>query len=39
MRWSHEEGSGTAVEINKRIPIPKLRRLSDTAPAVASPAA
>ena len=39
MRWAHEEGSCTAVAINKRIPIPKLRRLSDTAPAVASPAA
>ena len=39
MRWSHDDGSGTAVAINKRIPIPKLRRLSDTAPLVASPTA
>ncbi|MCX6497337.1 MAG: FAD-dependent oxidoreductase [Arthrobacter sp.] len=39
MRWSHREGSGTAVAINKRIPIPKLRRLSEAAPEVASPAA
>ena len=39
MRWSHGEGSGTAVAINKRIPIPKLRRLSGSAPAAASPAA
>ncbi len=39
MRWSHEDGSGTAVAINYRIPIPKLRRLSNTAPAAASPAA
>lgn len=39
MRWSHGEGSGTAVAINKRIPVPKLRRLSGSAPAAASPAA
>ena len=39
MRWSHEAGSGTAVAINKRIPIPRLRHLSNTAPATASPAA
>jgi 3-phenylpropionate/trans-cinnamate dioxygenase ferredoxin reductase component len=39
MRWSHEDGSGTAVAINYRIPIPKLRRLSNAAPAAVSPAA
>lgn len=42
MRWSHDDGSGTAVALNKRIPIPKLRRLSEAAPAgpaASSPAA
>ena len=39
MRWSHRDGSGTAVAVNKRIPIPKLRRLSESAAALASPAA
>lgn len=28
MRWAHNDGSGTAVAINHRIPIPKLRRLA-----------
>ncbi|SEF64761.1 Pyridine nucleotide-disulphide oxidoreductase [Thermomonospora echinospora] len=28
MRWSHDDGSGTAVALNHRIPIPRLRRLS-----------
>lgn len=31
MRWSHGDGSGTAVALNKRIPIPRLRRLSRAA--------
>jgi hypothetical protein len=38
MRWSHDDGSGTAVAINYRIPVPKLRRLSNTAPAAVSSA-
>ncbi|MGI5160674.1 NAD(P)/FAD-dependent oxidoreductase [Microbispora sp. CA-102843] len=28
MRWSHDDGSGVAVALNHRIPIPRLRRLS-----------
>lgn len=28
MRWAHADGSGTAVAINYRIPIPRLRRLA-----------
>jgi NADPH-dependent 2,4-dienoyl-CoA reductase/sulfur reductase-like enzyme len=39
LRWSHDDGSGTAVAVNYRIPVPRLRRLSATAPATASPAA
>ncbi|GAA2156286.1 NAD(P)/FAD-dependent oxidoreductase [Actinomadura napierensis] len=31
MRWSHGDGSGTAVALNHRIPIPRLRRVSRTA--------
>jgi 3-phenylpropionate/trans-cinnamate dioxygenase ferredoxin reductase component len=38
LRWGHEDGSGTAVAINYRIPIPKLRRLSVAPAPVASPA-
>ncbi len=39
MRWSHADGSGTAVALNYRTPIPKLRRLANPAPAlVESPA-
>ncbi|MEV7646941.1 FAD-dependent oxidoreductase [Arthrobacter sp. NPDC089319] len=39
MRWTHEDGRGTAVALNYRIPIPKLRRLANPAPAqVPSPA-
>jgi 3-phenylpropionate/trans-cinnamate dioxygenase ferredoxin reductase subunit len=39
MRWTHPDGSGTAVALNYRIPIPKLRRLANPAPAlVESPA-
>ena len=37
LRWSHEDGSGSAVALNYRIPVPKLRRLGATAP-VPSPA-
>ncbi|MFM6979953.1 MAG: NAD(P)/FAD-dependent oxidoreductase [Micrococcales bacterium] len=32
MRWSNPDGTGTAVSINYRIPIPKLRALSRQAP-------
>ncbi|MGF9663876.1 FAD-dependent oxidoreductase [Arthrobacter crystallopoietes] len=38
MRWSHADGTGTAVGINYRIPIPKLRRLAN-APAAVAPSA
>ncbi|GAA4288869.1 NAD(P)/FAD-dependent oxidoreductase [Georgenia daeguensis] len=37
LRWGHQDGAGTAVAINYRIPVPKLRRLGAAAP-VASPA-
>jgi 3-phenylpropionate/trans-cinnamate dioxygenase ferredoxin reductase subunit len=37
MRWDHEDGTGTAAAINYRIPIPKLRRLANTAPALRAP--
>ncbi|MFD1212406.1 NAD(P)/FAD-dependent oxidoreductase [Arthrobacter sp. GCM10027362] len=39
MRWSHEDGTGTAVAINYRIPIPKLRRLSKAGSPAGSSAA
>ncbi|XVQ90203.1 FAD-dependent oxidoreductase [Microbispora siamensis] len=29
MRWPHDDGSGAAVALNYRIPIPRLRRLSE----------
>jgi 3-phenylpropionate/trans-cinnamate dioxygenase ferredoxin reductase subunit len=32
MRWQNSDGSGTAVSINYRMPIPKLRALSRQAP-------
>lgn len=38
MRWPHADGTGTAVGLNYRIPIPKLRRLAN-APAAAPSAA
>ncbi|MGM0931216.1 MAG: NAD(P)/FAD-dependent oxidoreductase [Actinomycetota bacterium] len=39
MRWTHPDGTGTAAALNYRIPIPKLRRLANPAPAlVESPA-
>src|SRR5690606_32270555 len=28
MRWFHDDGAGTAVALNYRIPIPRLRRVS-----------
>ncbi|MFJ2734478.1 NAD(P)/FAD-dependent oxidoreductase [Streptomyces sp. NPDC087317] len=31
MRWSHEDGTGDAVALNYRIPIPRLRRMTRTA--------
>ncbi|PWU44169.1 pyridine nucleotide-disulfide oxidoreductase [Micromonospora globispora] len=31
MRWSHDDGSGAAVALNHRIPIPRLRRVSQMA--------
>lgn len=31
MRWSHDDGSGSAVALNYRIPIPRLRRVSHAA--------
>lgn len=34
MRWQNDDGTGTAVSLNYRIPIPKLRALSRQAPAV-----
>jgi 3-phenylpropionate/trans-cinnamate dioxygenase ferredoxin reductase component len=39
MRWSHPDGTGTAVGLNYRIPIPKLRRLANTPAAAGSSAA
>ena len=39
MRWNHDDGSGTAVALNYRIPVPRLRRLSGTAPSLGSPVA
>jgi len=38
MRWEHPDGSGTAMAVNYRIPVPKLRRLANSgagAPAAA----
>ena len=32
MRWSRGDGSGTAVALNHRVPISRLRRVSRTAP-------
>lgn len=34
LRWENADGTGTAVSINYRIPIPKLRALSRQAPAL-----
>ncbi len=31
MRWAHPDGSGTAVALNYRIPVPRLRRVSEAA--------
>ncbi|KAE8765314.1 NAD(P)/FAD-dependent oxidoreductase [Georgenia thermotolerans] len=38
LRWAHDDGSGTAVALNYRIPVPRLRRLSAAAPAATSAA-
>ncbi|MCK6212290.1 FAD-dependent oxidoreductase [Georgenia sp. EYE_87] len=35
LRWEHADGSGTAVAVNYRIPVPKLRRLAAAAPGLA----
>ncbi|HRO31496.1 MULTISPECIES: NAD(P)/FAD-dependent oxidoreductase [Micrococcaceae] len=39
MRWDHADGAGTAVAINYRIPVPKLRRLAHTGPVALRPPA
>jgi NADPH-dependent 2,4-dienoyl-CoA reductase/sulfur reductase-like enzyme len=39
LRWGDTGSSGTAVAINYRIPVPKLRRLADAGPAALRPAA
>ena len=39
LRWENQDGSGTAVAINYRIPIPKLRRLADAGPGALRPSA
>lgn len=31
MRWAHPDGGGTAVALNYRIPVPRLRRVGDAA--------
>ena len=31
LRWRHADGTATAVSVNYRIPIPRLRRLCETA--------
>lgn len=33
MRWTHPDGSGTAVALNYRIPIPRLRRIGEATAA------
>jgi 3-phenylpropionate/trans-cinnamate dioxygenase ferredoxin reductase component len=38
MRWAHADGSGTAVAINYRIPVPRLRKLAAATPEQALPA-
>ncbi len=38
LRWENKDGSGTAVAINYRVPIPKLRRLADVGPEAFRPA-
>ena len=38
LRWDNSDGSGTAVAINYRIPVPKLRRLAGGGPAALRPA-
>ena len=34
VRWENRDGTGTAAALNYRIPVPKLRRLANTGPAV-----
>jgi NADPH-dependent 2,4-dienoyl-CoA reductase/sulfur reductase-like enzyme len=36
LRWRHEDNTATAVAVNYRIPIPRLRRLCDAAEVVAA---
>jgi 3-phenylpropionate/trans-cinnamate dioxygenase ferredoxin reductase subunit len=36
LRWRHDDGTATAVSVNYRIPIPRLRRLCEAAEVVAS---
>lgn len=36
MRWQNADGTGTAVSLNYRMPVPKLRALSRQAPAAAA---
>jgi 3-phenylpropionate/trans-cinnamate dioxygenase ferredoxin reductase component len=38
LRWRHDDGTATAVSVNYRMPIPRLRRLCEAAEAVASAA-
>ena len=38
LRWEHADGSGTAVALNYRIPVPKLRRLANAGPGSLAPA-
>lgn len=38
MRWEQPDGSGTAVAVNYRIPVPRLRRLATTGAAAPVPA-
>jgi 3-phenylpropionate/trans-cinnamate dioxygenase ferredoxin reductase component len=35
MRWQNADGTGTAVALNYRMPVPKLRALSRKSPAAA----
>ena len=34
VRWENRDGTGTAAALNHRIPVPRLRRLANTGPAV-----
>ena len=37
LRWAHGDGTGTAVAVNYRIPVPRLRRLAAAAPSMTGP--